>query len=146
MKRLLIVISIPWLLTLQGCSTAGKATLLGSGIGAVAGAGVGAIAPGGRDGQHRARNVIIGGALGGLLGAGTGYVAHELADKSNKEAYEKGKEAGQKSVGGYMGATGQPTLLPPRVETKFVDDQVRGNLFIPAHVEYIIVEPARWQR
>jgi hypothetical protein len=146
MRKLLIaVISIPCL-ALCGCSTPGRATLLGAGIGTVAGAGVGMIAPGGRDGQYRARNVIVGGALGGLLGAGTGYVGHELVEKSNQEAYAKGKDAGKTASSGYVGGTGQPTLIPPQIETKFVDDQVRGNVFVPAHVEYIITSPARWSR
>jgi hypothetical protein len=146
MKHILMVAASLPLLSLCGCSTPGKATLLGAGMGTVAGAGVGMIAPGGRDGQYRARNVIIGGALGGLLGAGSGYVAHELVDKSNKEAFDKGKDASKKSSTDYVGASGQPTLIPPRIETRFVDDQIRGTTFVPAHVEYLIVEPARWQR
>jgi hypothetical protein len=133
-------------LFLEGCASPGKATLLGAGIGATAGAGVGLLASPGRNGQNRARNVIVGGALGGLLGAGTGYVANELSDKSNKEAYDKGKQDAQKGTGNYAPASGKPVLIPPRVESRFIDDQVRGNTFVPAHVEYQIVEPARWSR
>lgn len=133
---------------LVGCASPGRATLLGAGIGATAGAGAGLMSYGGRNGQFTARNVIIGGALGGLLGAGAGFIAHELVEKSEKDAFEKGKEAGGKSSSGTGVAAnfGKPVLIPAKVESRFVDDQVRGSIFVPAHVEYIIVEPARWSR
>lgn len=146
MKRSLFMALLPIPLLLGGCSTLGESTLLAAGIGAVAGSGLGLMLPPGKHGQYRARNVIVGGALGGLLGAGSGFLAHELIDKSNKQAYDKGQMAGQKSIPGYVPASGQPTLVPPRVETRFVEDIVRGGVFVPAHVEYSIIEPARWSR
>lgn len=91
MKAAILVGLVSLTLILEGCASPGKATLLGAGVGATAGAGVGLLANPGRNGQNRARNVIIGGALGGLLGAGTGYIANDLAEKSSKEAYGKGK-------------------------------------------------------
>lgn len=133
------------MLFIQGCASTGRATLLGAGVGATAGAGVGMLADPGKKGQNRARNVIIGGALGGLLGAGAGYVTQELVEKGNNEAYARGKEDAQKKAGNAS-ATGTPVLIPPRVESRFVDDVVKGNTFVPAHVEYQIVEPARWTR
>lgn len=132
-------------LMVQGCASTGRATLLGAGIGATAGSGVGMLADPGKKGQNRARNVIIGGALGGLLGAGAGYVTQELVEKGQNEAYARGKEDAQKKSGGTS-ATGTPVLIPPRVESRFVDDVVKGSTFVPAHVEYQIVEPARWSR
>ncbi len=129
---------------LQGCASTGRATLLGAGVGAAAGSGVGLLADPGRKGQHRARNVIVGGALGGLLGAGVGYVTQELVERGQNEAYAKGKE--ERQTNGAAPTTGTPVLIPPRVESRFVDDVVRGSTFVPAHVEYQIVEPARWSR
>lgn len=139
-KRLTEALIVLFPLLLNGCASAGKATLLGAGVGTAAGVGTG-FAIGG---ENRTRNVIVGGALGGLLGAGTGYAAHELVEKSEKDAYEKGKKDAQKA--GYGSGNGKPVLIPPRIESRFVDDQVRGTTFIPAHVEYQIVEPARWSR
>src|SRR5437764_110587 len=136
-KILLLVLP----LYLSGCASSGKATLLGAGLGAAAGSGAGLML----GGKNRTRNVIVGGALGGVLGAGTGYIANDLVDKNEKEAYEKGKQDGQKRAGSYVPGSGKPVLIPPRVESRFVDDQVRGNVFVPAHVEYQIVEPARWR-
>ena len=140
MKYLTLITLLACVLMVCGCSTPGKATLLGAGVGTAAGAGVGAIAGG------SAGNIIVGGALGGLLGASAGYIANDLSDKSNKEAFDRGKEASNQRASSYLGSPGQPTLVPPRIETRFVDDQVRGNTFVPAHVEYIITSPARWSR
>ena len=140
MKCLKFIMAFAMALAISGCESPGKATLLGTGIGTAAGAGVGAFSGG------SAGNIIVGGALGGLLGGGAGYIANDLSEKSNREAYEKGKEDSQKRSSSYVGNPGEPTLIPPRIETRFVDDQVRGNTFIPAHVEYIITSPARWGR
>ena len=36
-------------------------------------------------------------------------------------------------------------LRPARIRIKHVDDQVKDGLFIPAHLEYEISDPARWE-
>lgn len=131
---------------ISGCATSGKTTLLGSGIGVGLGAGVGAIANGGPSGRNKIRNVFIGATAGSLLGAGAGYLAQELIEKREQDAFDKGKKEGQKPIANYNGEPGQPVLVPPRVEGRYVEDQVRGNTFVPAHFEYQIVEPARWSR
>ncbi len=134
-------------LVLNGCASSGKSTLMGAGVGAGLGAGIGALVDPGPKGEGRIRNVFIGAAAGSLLGAGTGYLAHGAIEGKEKDAYEKGKKDGKKSPSDYVGgAAGEPTLLPPRVEARFVDEQVRGNIFVPAHFEYVIVEPARWSK
>jgi len=145
MKVTHLLIPLCLSLLVSGCASTGKATLLGSGIGAAVGAGAGLAAYPGKKGQFTARNVIVGGALGGLLGAGAGFVAHELVEKGERDGFEKGKAetASSKSTATNLG---KPNLIPAKVESRFVDDQVRGNVFVPAHVEYIIVEPARWSR
>ena len=130
----------------SGCATSGKSTLFGSGVGAGLGAGIGAMVDPGPKGAGRIRNVFIGATAGSLLGGATGYLAHESIEQREKDAFEKGKDDGKKAAAESMGNDGQPTLLPARVEPKFVDDQIRGNVFIPKHFEYRIVEPARWSR
>jgi hypothetical protein len=145
--RILPFISVPLLaILISGCATTGKSTLLGSGIGAGLGAGVGAIANGGPSGRNRIRNVFIGATAGSLLGAGAGYLAQDLIEKREQDAFDKGKKEGQRPTTTYGGEPGQPVLIPPRVEARYVEDQVRGNTFVPAHFEYQIVEPARWSR
>ncbi|MBI4402663.1 MAG: hypothetical protein HY537_00800 [Deltaproteobacteria bacterium] len=126
---------------LTSCATSGKATLLGMGIGAGTGAAIGAFADPGPKGRGRIQNVFIGAAAGGLLGAVTGYFAHETGHKS-----EKGKKDVEKITSSFTGEPGQPVLLPPRVEARFVDDQIRGNVFVPGHFEYFIIENAKWAR
>jgi len=134
-------------LVLSACATGGKSTLLGAGVGSGLGAGIGALADPGPKGRDRIRNVFIGAAAGGLLGAGAGYLAHGVVEKHEGEAYEKGKKDGEKTPAPiYAGNGAEPVLTPARVESRYVDDQIRGNVFVPAHFEYMIVEPARWRR
>ena len=140
MRYLIFTSMLTSAFVLSGCASFRKASLLGAGIGAAGGASLGALSDG------SAGNIIIGGALGGLMGAGAGYIANDLSEKSNKEAFEKGREADRKGSSSYVGRPGQPTLIPPRIETQFVDDLVRGNVFVPAHVEYMITQPAHWSR
>ena len=134
-------------LLLGGCASSGKSTLAGAGIGAGLGAGIGALVDPGPKGEGRIRNAFIGAAAGSLLGAGAGLLVHGGVEGRENAAFENGKKEGKKTPSDYQGgATGEPTLLPPRVEARFVDEQVRGNIFVPAHFEYIIVEPARWTK
>ena len=129
---------------LSSCATSEKGTLMGAGLGAGMGAGIGALASPGPKGEGRIRNVFIGAAAGSLVGAGVGYLTHEAISRKENDAYEKGKGDVKKSPPDYTGDAGQPVLIPARVEAKFVDDQVRGSVYIPAHVEYYIAEPAKW--
>lgn len=39
----------------------------------------------------------------------------------------------------------KPTLRPAKVRVRHVDDQIKDGIFIPAHLEYEISEPARWE-
>ncbi len=128
------------------CATSGRSTLLGAGAGAGLGAGIGAMVDPGPKGEGRIRNVFIGAAAGSLLGAGAGYLAHEEIADREKASYDKGKRDAEGSGGGQAAPPGAPVLLPPRVESRFVDEQVRGNVYVPAHFEYVIVEPARWSK
>jgi hypothetical protein len=145
MKHRKLVAALMSVVTLmQGCATSGKSTLFGAGAGTGMGAGIGAMVDPGPKGKDRIRNVFIGATAGGLIGASAGYAAHSMVDGREKDAYDKGKNDGEKILGASAGTQGTPTLLPPKVESRFVDEQVRGNVYIPAHFEYIIVEPARW--
>lgn len=130
----------------SGCATSGRTTLVGSGVGAGLGAGIGAMVDPGPKGEGRIRNVFIGAAAGSLLGAGAGYLAHEEIADREKASYEKGRKDAGASNAAQGSAGSAPLLLPPRIETRFVDEQVRGNVYVPAHFEYVIVEPARWSK
>jgi hypothetical protein len=140
-----VVASILLVTTISGCATSGRSTLLGAGAGAGLGAGIGAMVDPGPKGEGRIRNVFIGATAGSLIGVGTGYLAHEELGDRDKAAYEKGKREAEKSNAVPAGG-GAPVLLPARVESRFVDEQVRGSIYVPAHFEYVIVEPARWSK
>ena len=146
MKRIHeVVTSILLVTAVSGCATSGRSTLLGAGAGAGMGAGIGAMVDPGPKGGGRIRNVFIGATAGSLIGAGVGYLAHEELEDRDKAAYEKGKKEAEKSIPVPAGG-GAPVLLPARVESRFVDEQVRGSVYVPAHFEYVIVEPARWSK
>ncbi|MBI3556390.1 MAG: hypothetical protein HY074_09025 [Deltaproteobacteria bacterium] len=147
MKRMRNVAAAIAILALApGCATSGRSTLLGAGAGAGLGAGIGAMVDPGPKGEGRIRNVFIGAAAGSLVGAGAAYLAHEEVMDREKASYEKGKKDSEKPSTASSAPTGAPVLLPPRVESRFVDEQVRGNVYVPAHFEYVIVEPARWSK
>lgn len=126
---------------LTGCATSGSSTLLGSGIGAGLGAGLGAAIDPGPKAEGRIRNVFIGAAAGSLLGGATALITHNAIEGRANDAFEKGKKEGQQGA-----AVGGPQLLPARVEARYVEETVRGSVFVPGHFEYVIVEPARWSR
>ena len=44
------------------------------------------------------------------------------------------------------GSQKQPRLKPAKVTIRHVDDQVKDGVFIPAHLEYEISEPSRWEQ
>lgn len=141
----LFILSLAFQLS-QGCATSGEAVGLGTGVGALVGGGVGAMAdPGGTE-KGRIRNIAIGTGAGAIVGAGAGYGAQKIVESREEKAFDKGRSDGKRLVTEYSAPGDEPQLLGPRVEAIYIDDQVRGNVFIPAHVEYRIVEPARWQK
>lgn len=140
--KLLIVSAIT--LSLSACATNSKSVLLGAGTGAAAGAGIGALVDPGPKGRGRIKNAYVGAAAGAVLGGAAGYLIHDSMEARKSAAFEKGKAEGLTSASRISSNGNPPNLIPPKVEVRFVDDQVKGNIFIPAHFEYIILEPARW--
>jgi hypothetical protein len=59
-------------------------------------------------------------------------------------AREKARSDGMLKAVQSGSAGAPPNLVPAKVEVRFVEDQVKGNVFVPAHFEYVILEPARW--
>lgn len=143
-SKIKLLISIFIGLTLAGCATGTKSVLFGAGSGAAAGAGIGALVDPGPKGQGRIKNAYVGAAAGAVLGGAAGYLLHENADAKQSAAYEKGKSEGISRAAKARSDGQPPNLIPPKVEVRFVDDQIKGNIFIPAHFEYVILEPARW--
>lgn len=147
--RIALVISViqAFLLVLSGCATTGKSIGAGGVGGATLGAGVGALADPGPDGENRVRNILIGTAAGGAVGAGAGYLVDRYVKEGEDEAYKKGKGDVQKEIFDQTSSSNaaQPRLIPPRTEARWIPDQVRGNIFVPGHFEYVIIEGAKWE-
>jgi phage tail tape-measure protein len=108
---------------------------------------VGALADPGSGGQNRFRNVVIGTAIGAGVGAGAGYMLGEHVRKERDSARAEGKSEAMKDAQAHAAEANStaPRLIPARTEARWVSDQVRGNVFIPGHFEYQIIENARWE-
>lgn len=146
-SKLAVLIALVPLVFVQACSTAGKSIGAGAGMGALLGGGVGALADPGRGGGNRFRNILIGTGVGGAVGAGTGYIAHRLAQDDREESYKKGKDETKKEITdqAMAGSGSAPSLVPPKTESFWVPDQIRGQTFIPGHFEFRIIEGAHWE-
>lgn len=125
-------------LFLSGCATSEKSILLGSSIGITAGAGIGSASNGS---QGAAVGALIGAGIGGLIG----YAGYKDKLKKSQNAPDS-FQAAPFAVGSASGAQGsRPRLKPSQVKVKFVEDQIKDGTFIPAHFEYEIAEPAKWE-
>ena len=134
------------LILITGCASPGGNTFFGTVIGSVVGAGIGALAEAGPKGRTRSRNIFIGATIGALAGSTTGLLVERKNEKKALEPFEKPKDAHTDVTLVAPNEPGTPTLIPPLVDSYFVDDQIRGSIFIPGHMEYQIKEPARWTK
>ena len=146
MNNIVLIISITTTFFSMGCATEGGSIAAGAALGSGTGAGIGAAVDPKATGSNRVRNVVIGTATGAAIGGATGYFVHNTEQKKQDEAFKKGQEDTKKVIDERMGFAGEPALLEPKTEAIFVDDQVHGNVFIPAHFEYRTIQPARWSR
>lgn len=132
-------------LSLTGCATAGKSKGLGAAIGAVVGGSIGAIASQHGDPSERTQGVLIGAGLGGVIGALVGHESYK--EQQKKDAYPGfGNPPNMEIFGNGGEKDKRPTLKPAQVKVRFVEDQVKDGIFVPAHFEYEIAEPARWEK
>jgi len=147
MNKLKMLLVIPPTLGCLSCASTGKSTMFGATSGAAFGATIGAVVDPGKKGQGRIKNAFVGGAIGALVGAASAYFIHKNGEEKEQRAYQEGRFESQRPKLGLDSSDPEyPRLMNPRVEERFVDDQVKGNIFIPAHFEFQIVEPARWSR
>jgi hypothetical protein len=131
---------------LAGCSTNGHSTLTGLGIGALSGASVGLAIDPGPKARYRTQNIGIGVATGAIVGAITGFLFHRNDKNTTQPKLLDGPSALDTANNPATSPLFQPELTQPKVETRFIDDQVKGSTFVPGHLEYQIVEPSKWNR
>lgn len=73
-------------------------------------------------------------------------VAGCASSAKRSEADKLNANSAQLEIFGDASDSGKkPTLRPAKVRVKHVDDQIKDGIFIPAHLEYEISEPARWE-
>lgn len=133
-------------IALQSCVTPEGSVGAGAGTGAATG-GLGgyAISQGASPGE-RNRQAAIGAGAGAVVGGIGGYLLHnELKDREQR-SYEQGLKESKKTTSVPIDPPSPPTLVPAQTDAIWVDDQVRGNTFIPGHYEYRIRERARWEK
>lgn len=142
-----ITVSFIFLLVLSGCATSGQTTLLGLGLGSLVGGAIGSLADAGKNGRLRAQNIFMGSSIGGAAAATSAFLLHPKDDKKEEMASFADKTNALMKPPAPLGATvDHPLLVPPRVETRYLDDQVKGNTFIPGHLEFQLVQPGQWSR
>jgi hypothetical protein len=137
MFKQLSAILLSCFLFLSGCATAKKSILLGSTIGIGIGAGIGST-------QENQNGTMVGAVIGGLLGGLIGYSGYDQKQKKEQAARDN---AGQARFDMFSAAdpnANRPKLKPAEVRVRYIEDQVKDGTFIPAHLEYEISEPARW--
>jgi hypothetical protein len=133
---------------ISGCSSLGKSTAAGAGVGVTAGGFVGNMLPG--DSSSRPNHIIIGAATGAAVGALSGALIHKSMEESEREGFEKGKTEGSKNTGrGTLVASGSGSgnrkYVAPKVERRWIEDEIRGNILVEAHYEQVIVEEGHWE-
>ncbi len=88
---------------------------------------------------------LPGAAIGTLIG---GLIAWDAFKKKDAKDKMKTPEAPPPPVefsGNNSTSGNTPKLRPAQVRVRYVEDQVKDGTFVPAHFEYEIAEPARWE-
>ena len=132
----------------SGCGTFTKSTLTGAGVGAAAGGIAGSLLPG--DSSSKPQNVLVGSIAGATLGALSGALIHKNMEDKERDSFEKGRALGSSSSSrGHLASSSDNSnnkrFVPPKVERRWVDDEIKGNVLVEAHYEQVIVEEGRWE-
>jgi hypothetical protein len=132
-------------LLLSGCATAEKSTVFGGALGAILGGSIGAMATHHGDSGSRTAGLILGAGLGGVLGSLVGRETYKSQDKKDVLRGFDGNSPYMEIIGNGSDKDKRPTLKPAQVKVRYIDDAVKDSILIPAHLEYEISEPARWE-
>lgn len=143
-QQMRLIVALGLATQIAACASTGKSVLFGAGTGAAAGGAIGALVDPGPSGRGRIKNAYVGAAAGAVLGGAAGLLVHDTIESREAAAREKAKSDGMLKAIQGGGSGSPPNLVPAKVEIRFVEDQVKGNVFVPAHFEYVILEPARW--
>jgi uncharacterized protein YcfJ len=143
-----LVFSIAVCGLISGCSSLGKSTTAGAGVGATAGGLIGNMVPG--DDSSRPSHIIIGAATGAAIGALSGALIHKSMEESERDGFDKGKTEAAKNFGrGTLASSGTGSgnrrYVPPKIERRYIEDEIRGNVLVEAHYEQVIVEEGHWE-
>lgn len=146
MLKKIIPLGLALSLLLTGCATVEKSTLLGGVIGSVVGGSIGSLASQDGSSSQRATGLLVGAAAGGALGA---LIGNQSYKDQEKKKLQSGVTYGGPSLEMFGSGNDKdkgPKLRPAQVRVRYIEDQVKDGVFVPAHFEYEIAEPARWEK
>lgn len=146
MQKASLFCSLVLCLSLSACATAEKSTMLGTAIGSVVGGTIGAIASQQSGGGGYTTGVLLGVGLGGVLGSVIGHEVHKEQEKKDALRGMSGNSSALEIFGSGGPNDKRPSLKPAQVKVRYVEDAVKDGTFVPAHFEYEISEPARWEK
>lgn len=118
-------------ITLSGCASIERSTLLGASIGAAAGTGIGLAA------EKSAGSALIGAGIGALFMGTMGYLAHK--DKERKDAMMNRSSKDRN-------ASKEPMLTKPEVRRIWVPEKIEDGKYYEGHFMYIIEKPSAWSK
>jgi hypothetical protein len=145
MRKRIFATSIALLFMLTSCATAEKSTLLGTAIGAGIGGGLGLAVGSNGNNSDKAQGALVGVVIGGLVGALIGHESYKDRLRKDQAQNFDVNSARLEMFGSAADQDKKPTLKPAQVKVRYVEDQIKDGTFVPAHFEYLITEPARWE-
>lgn len=145
MPKFSLILSVVLTIALSGCATSEKSTLLGGAIGSTVGASLGILANQNESSTQRAQGALVGAGLGGLFGALIGHESYKSQAKKDEAKALSAEAARLEMFGTASEKTKRPRLKPAQIKVRYVEDQIKDGTFIPAHFEYEISEPAKWE-
>ncbi|MEQ1664557.1 MAG: hypothetical protein ABL927_04190 [Bdellovibrionales bacterium] len=133
---------------LSACSSLSKSTWAGAGYGAAVGGIAGSLVPGGS--SSKPNNIIVGAATGATLGALSGALIHKTMEDHERESFDKGKSEGLLSgsrgrLASTTSGSGSAHYTSPKIERRWVDEEIKGNVLVEGHYEQVIVEEGHWE-
>lgn len=146
MPKYYFLLTLAFPLVVTGCATSGKSTALGAALGSFVGGSIGVMASQHAESSDRSQGMLIGAGFGGVLGALIGHESHKEQQKKDSLAGFDGHSPNMEIFGNGGEKDKRPALKPAQVKVRMVEDQVKDGIFVPAHFEYEIAEPARWEK
>lgn len=131
------------LIYLTGCSSMKHSIISGAASGAALGAGAGAIA----SKKDRGKKAAISALVGAAIGAVSGHFIHKGLEERDDDTRRKtlfDLDKYNVSIPKQFENHGKHGLTNPKVESEWIETQVKGKKLIEGHRTWVITEDAQW--